>query len=379
METTSQQTAGPAPAPARPRLVRSRGDRKIAGVAGGIAAHLNIDPVLVRIGFVVSVFAGGLGIILYLAGWLLIPEEGDQESVVGPMLARLRHAPWLAVLLFVIGGTVLFSQLLWWDGNAIFWALLLIGAGWLIYQDEPILGRRREEPPPPPNAPETGAVTAPTARSEVMEPRPRRPRSFLGRYTWGALLLVIGLAAMLANAGAFTLDAGQYPALALTVVGAGLLVGTFWGRSRGLIVLGVLLIPIAWAGALVDVPLEGGFADRYYSPASAALLEDDYRLVGGQLNFDLTNMEWGSEPVELEATVAFGEIQVSVLKDVEVEFNGAVSGGEIEFFDDRRSGYDVEMDATGGGDGSGGTLVVDARTSFGRIEVSDSTAELGRR
>ncbi|HZA19720.1 MAG TPA: hypothetical protein VE889_02605, partial [Actinomycetota bacterium] len=69
----------------------------------------------------------------------------------------------------------------------------------------------------------------------------------------------------------------------------------------------------------------------------------------------------------------------SVPNDVEVEFNGAVSGGEIEFFDDRRSGYDVEMDATGGGDGSGGTLVVDARTSFGRIEVSDSTAELGRR
>jgi phage shock protein PspC (stress-responsive transcriptional regulator) len=373
MET--QQQAGPVPTPARPRLVRSRRDRKIAGVAGGIAEHLNIDPILVRIGFLVSVIAGGLGIVLYLAGWLLIPEEGDQESLGAPFVARLRRAPWLAVLLFVIGGTVLFSQVLWWDGGGIFWALVLIGAGWLIYQDAPISGRRRDEPPPPPSASESKDVTAP-APAAAVEPRVRRPRSFLGRYTFGALLLAIGLAAMLANAGAFSLDVGQYPALALTIVGAGLLVGTLWGRARGLIALGILLVPFAWAGALVDVPLEGGFADRYYAPMTPALVEDEYRLVGGQMNFDLTDLEWGSEPIELEATVAFGEIEVAVPKDVEVELHGSVAGGEIQFFEDHRSGYDVEVDSTGGGDGSAGTLMIDARASFGRIEVTDSVAEL---
>ena len=374
METHSQAPASAA----RPRLVRSRRDRKIAGVAGGIADHLNIDPVLVRIGFVVSVFAGGLGIVLYLAGWLLIPEEGDQESIGAPVVAHLRHAPWLAVLLFVLGGTLLFTQVLSWDVGTIFWALLLIGAGWLVYQDEPI-GGRRDEPPPPPGAPGGGlaaAAAGTAAPAAVVEPRPRRPRSFLGRYTWGALLLLIGLAALLANAGALTLDPGQYPALALTVVGAGLLVGTFWGRSRGLILLGVLLLPIAWAGALVDVPLEGGFADRYYAPLTPALVEDEYRLVGGEMDFDLTDLEWGTEPLELEATVAFGEIEVAVPPNVEVELHGSVGGGEIQFFEDHRSGYDVEVDSVGGGDGSGGTLVIDARTSFGRIEVADSAAEL---
>jgi phage shock protein PspC (stress-responsive transcriptional regulator) len=395
VDTTSQQTAGSPPAPTRPRLVRSKRDRKIAGVAGGIAEHLNIDPLLVRIGFVVSVFAGGLGFVLYLAGWLLIPEEGGRESIGAPVVARLRRAPWIAVVLFVIGGTILFSQQLFaGDGGAIFWALVLIGVGWLIYQDEPIFGRRREGPPPPPSAETTSSVTTATAQTypagattrtetlpyqEPVETAPRPPRSLLGRYTFGALLLVIGLAALLVNAGVFTLDAVQYPALALTVVGAGLLVGTFWGRSRALIVLGLLLIPLVWVAGLVSVPLEGGFAERFYAPTTPALVEDEYRLVGGQMNFDLTDVEWGSEPVELEASVAFGEIEIAVPDDVEVQFHGSVAGGEIQFFDDRRSGYDIEYNSvTDVGEGNAGTLIVDASASFGRIEISDSPVELNR-
>ncbi|HYZ37437.1 MAG TPA: PspC domain-containing protein [Pseudonocardiaceae bacterium] len=68
----------------RPR--RRSSDRKIAGVAAAIARRYAIDPVLVRVAFVVTATWGGLGLLLYLLGWLVLPAEGNQpsaESVVG--------------------------------------------------------------------------------------------------------------------------------------------------------------------------------------------------------------------------------------------------------------------------------------------------------
>ena len=58
-----------------PRLERSRRDRWIAGVAGGIAHHLGVQPSIVRIAFVVSSFAAGFGLVVYVLTWLLAPLE----------------------------------------------------------------------------------------------------------------------------------------------------------------------------------------------------------------------------------------------------------------------------------------------------------------
>src|SRR6266540_2983270 len=69
--TTAQATAGPR------RLFRSRDDRVIAGVCGGLARYLNIDPVIVRVAAVALVFAGGAGLLLYAAAFLLVPNEGE--------------------------------------------------------------------------------------------------------------------------------------------------------------------------------------------------------------------------------------------------------------------------------------------------------------
>jgi phage shock protein PspC (stress-responsive transcriptional regulator) len=62
----------------------------LAGVAAGIADYFDIDPTLVRIGFVALSFIGGLAVPFYLAGWLLIPEEGAEISVAEELLARER-------------------------------------------------------------------------------------------------------------------------------------------------------------------------------------------------------------------------------------------------------------------------------------------------
>ena len=59
------------------QLVRSTTDRKIAGVAGGVAAHFNIDPTLVRVLWVVAVIAGfGTGLLIYVILWIALPEGG---------------------------------------------------------------------------------------------------------------------------------------------------------------------------------------------------------------------------------------------------------------------------------------------------------------
>ena len=62
------------------RLVRSRNDRMIAGVAGGLAAVLNIDPLLVRIVLLALAFMNGFGFMLYLALWLLVPNEDSAAA-----------------------------------------------------------------------------------------------------------------------------------------------------------------------------------------------------------------------------------------------------------------------------------------------------------
>src|SRR5690349_14401565 len=56
------------------------GDRKIAGVAGGLARHLDIDPIILRVAFVVLVFFGGAGLLVYGACWLLLPEDGSVDA-----------------------------------------------------------------------------------------------------------------------------------------------------------------------------------------------------------------------------------------------------------------------------------------------------------
>lgn len=79
---TSTQTAPavlPAPeqqptAPRRPRLALSRSERKLAGVAGGLAEHTGIDAVLWRVAFLALTLAGGAGIVVYALLWLLMPQ-----------------------------------------------------------------------------------------------------------------------------------------------------------------------------------------------------------------------------------------------------------------------------------------------------------------
>jgi phage shock protein C len=77
--------ADPGPMPpdtGTPRVLRrSRSERVIGGVCGGLGRYLGLDPVLLRIAFVVLLFAGGGGLVLYAISWILIPEEREGEPL----------------------------------------------------------------------------------------------------------------------------------------------------------------------------------------------------------------------------------------------------------------------------------------------------------
>jgi phage shock protein PspC (stress-responsive transcriptional regulator) len=76
--------------PHAPQLRRSGEDKMLAGVAGGIARYLNTDVTLVRIIIAALVLFTGAGAALYIAAWLLIPEDGGDQSVAAAWIAARR-------------------------------------------------------------------------------------------------------------------------------------------------------------------------------------------------------------------------------------------------------------------------------------------------
>src|SRR3954452_20241958 len=136
MTTTPPDTSQPGPPDNGPRagwdelrdlarIRRSRSDRRVAGVAGGLARHLDIDPVILRVAFVVLTFFGGVGLLLYVALWLLVPEDGRDWARV--RLDR-RSRTVALVVVGVLALWLLFSHG-WWGGSGpLFFVAVVVGA-----------------------------------------------------------------------------------------------------------------------------------------------------------------------------------------------------------------------------------------------------------
>ncbi|MFZ0493955.1 MAG: PspC domain-containing protein, partial [Acidimicrobiia bacterium] len=94
----------------RPPLRRVRG--VLGGVAAGIADYFDVEPWLIRLAFFLLTFAGGFGLLAYLAGWLLIPEVGTDESIAERWIRGVSSGPaWIGIALIVIAILVLLSSL----------------------------------------------------------------------------------------------------------------------------------------------------------------------------------------------------------------------------------------------------------------------------
>lgn len=112
------------------RVRRSRQDRVIGGVCGGLGRYLQIDPVLLRIAAVALALSGGLGVLAYIVAWIVIPEETgtEPEPVVR---TQDRHGLTLVVgaALVGLGGLLLIQQFVPWFGATFFWPVVVVVIG----------------------------------------------------------------------------------------------------------------------------------------------------------------------------------------------------------------------------------------------------------
>jgi len=308
----------------------------LGGVAGGLGDYFNVDPLLIRIGFVGLMIFGGAGLVLYVVAWLLIPAEGQDSSTLESFFGRLGLTPqrlgWVALALVVVvlisnmpvggpldgSGSVFIGPLPGLNPAAL-WALAIIVVGI-------VLLRRRETAPATTAAPSTSAQ--PIAAAPPLVPAPPRPRSPLAWYACGAVLLSIGLLALVSQVAHVAVAPGQFFGAALAVLGIGLVVGAWWGRARILILLALLLAPLAVTASFITTPLEGGIGDQRYAPVSAAEVRDEYRSLGGRLVLDLTGLQAGTRTVHISASVAVGQLMVILPPEASVELRSRVGAGD---------------------------------------------------
>ena len=354
------------------RLRRSVTDRKIAGVAGGIARHLDIDPLVVRVVLVVLVFFGLAGALLYAACWLFVPEEGTERAPI--RLDERSRSVALVVVLALAGLAVIGDS---WAGVGFPWPLALAAVVVLA-----VLTYRGQSSAPP--APPASTAAARTAFAPGQAPvRPVNPRR-RGPALFGFALALIGLAlALLATAdlAGAPVAGSTYPALALAITGVMLLVGAFYGRAGGLILVGLVAAAATLASTVAD-EYDGGRIDAM--PTTAADVRDSYRLDAGEIVVDLSQVRdvAALDGREIDVDADFGRIEVVVPAEVEVRAQATVHGaGHTQLFGVDRDGFEasntesrgVAVTSDGGGTGGTGTdppqITIDAGLDFGEIVV----------
>lgn len=107
----------------------------IAGVSGGLGQYFDVNPVLYRVGFVVLTFFGGAGLLIYAACALVIPNEGEKESIASDVLRNHRERPFalIGLALAAIAGIALLSNISFRFHSDAFWVIVLFAGAILIW------------------------------------------------------------------------------------------------------------------------------------------------------------------------------------------------------------------------------------------------------
>ncbi|HLR96299.1 MAG TPA: PspC domain-containing protein [Jiangellaceae bacterium] len=402
----------------RIRYRRSRDNRIVAGVLGGVGPRIGVDPVVLRVVIVVLTLFGAVGAILYAAGWLLLPAE-DEENSIGE--AALRGGPERTP-----GKVVLAAVLAFWVVTAGFGVirgpfaglvLTVLGVAAVVF-----LVRRTSDTPTTPATPTPPTTVTGSGWGDAGEPertypasapeypasepqhspdyvgwpegpdwnerptdpyatepavvaeqavRPRRSR-WLGPVTVCTALMAAGIAAIVAGTST---TADLLVAAALLVVGIGLLVGTWLGRPRGLIALGVLLT-IALVATSVGSFLGWRSGELMVSPTTLAELEaqstTDFE--SGRVTYDLRDLQLtDGDTATVSVEQGAGQVRVMLPEDIDVEIDASVGIGAVEAFDTSIGGPDLEPETItdDGSDGpGGGTVRFNIDLGLGQVEVT---------
>ena len=171
-------------------MARSTDDRVLAGVAGGVGGHLGVDPTAVRLALVVLAFANGLGLVLYLAGWALLPSESTHGRHADRPPSAERT---IGLGLLALGALLLFGRVGLILPAGVVWAVALSAIGF-------------------------GLVWTRTDEDD-------RTRGLLLRAAGGGLLLVVGLGVLFASGGVLSTIGGLGLVVLATGLGVALLLG----------------------------------------------------------------------------------------------------------------------------------------------------------
>jgi phage shock protein PspC (stress-responsive transcriptional regulator) len=321
------------------RLYRSRSDRVIGGVCGGLGRHFGVDPVIVRIAAVVLLFFGGASALAYLAFLLLVPEEPLEGAPPPPAPEGTRVATVIAIVaLALIGGPILLVL-----GVTVAAVLLpiafLVLTGLLVWW----------------------LVTGEGATGSAGD---IAKRSALGI---GVILLCCAI--FVCGFWAAGLGGGTVAAITVIAAGAVLLVSAFVGGFRLLILPALALAMGVGFVSAADVDLRGGVGQREYKPASAADLHDRYRIGAGQLVVDLRHTELPKGDTNVKMKVGVGDALLLVPRNVCVASKADIGAGGVDVFDYDNGGLDVEYENSPAAAKNGRRVVVDADVGMGAFEV----------
>jgi phage shock protein PspC (stress-responsive transcriptional regulator) len=323
----SWQAAGPR------KLTRSRQDSVIGGVAGGLGRYFGIDPILFRIGFAALTFAGGIGVVAYLALLAFVPPDGPEPATRGSRAVAIGGAVLLGLaLLASLDGPIFFF------GPGLF-VLALIGvAGVLLWR---ALGG--------------GAGAGP------------------GR-TAGQIALAAGLAVLVACTAvgvglAAALGGGVVIAVMAVIAGLVLAATAFVGGARWLILPALALVVPLGLVAAADIDFDGGIGEREYRPASVSELTDGYRIGLGTVNVDLRDLDLPDGRTDLDLDVGVGEAVVYVPEEACITSDVEIGAGAADVLDREHDGVDVVFAENRTAPSDRPHLHIDAEIGLGVIEV----------
>jgi len=340
----------------RPRLVRTRRGRLIGGVCSGLADHFGVDPILFRIAFVGLAIFSGIGIVLYLAILLLVPEEGARRAPIHLLRSSWRIVLGVVVVL-VAGGIALHAagnagsaghRGAWGFGSGLISLALL------------------------------GAVAA-LVFSRLRGPAGEQGRASADRRLLRRLALataVVAWALLLAAAGAWLAGIdGRLAAWAVVAIGALLVLSAFTGGARWLVLPAVAFVLAVAVVAAAHVDLHGGMGERIYRPRSLSEVRDTYRLGAGRLEIDLRDIAFPPGETQLHVRLGVGELVVLVPRGVCVATSAQIGGGYVGALEQRSGGLDVDWAERPSPPPRTPRLVLDGNVGLGALLVADHPIE----
>ena len=395
--TTTTELPPPSPPPPPPprRLLRSSSDRYVAGVAGGLGRYTGLDPVIFRVVLAVLAVFGGTGIVLYLAAWLVRPEDNGRPAGIDRMLRRpsgeRRSAA--AVVVGIVAAAILVAIIADGDDHVVVTLLVLGGLAFLVARQglpsgpdgpavDPSWTPAGAGPAAAASATEAGEPTWPAYSPDTppawpsyssdapaaWTPPPPRPPSFLTPLTISTMLIVTGVAVALDRADVLDIGVTGMLATLLVITGVGLLVATRYGRARGLLPVGLVLALATAASTVGDIPLDEGVGEQTWTPRTVAELEAEYRHGVGEAELDLSRLADFQGTERVAVTLGVGELKVVVPDGVDLDIRAEADAGAIRIFGETADGRHAELRTVRNEPGTD-RLVLDLDVTLGEVEV----------